>query len=80
MNNKVIGNIIETARTYSRTCGAFVVVFKDGTTLSCRTPEECRKGIESLYAIKSDPDKYPEISTIKLPEEGGTHYWLREAP
>lgn len=75
--NTVIENILETARTFTSNCGAFVVLFKDGHKLSCKTPEECQAGIGALYYMKAHPEVDWEIDTIKLPEEGGTHYWMK---
>ena len=75
--NTVVENILETARTYTCNFGAFVVLFKDGHKLACKTPEECQAGIGALCYMKAHPEVDWEIDTIKLPEEGGTHYWMK---
>ena len=75
--NTVIENILETARTFTSNFGAFVVLFKDGSRLACKTPEECQAGIGALYYMKEHPEVNWQIDTIKLPEEGGTHFWMK---
>lgn len=74
-----IDHIIEEARRHITNFGAFQVLFSDGSVLSCKTPEECEIGMYTLQYMKKHPDEYKNIDSIKIPEEDGTLYWMREA-
>ena len=78
-NINILDNIIETARTYSTNFGAFQIIFEDGSVLTCKTPAECEIGMYTLQYMKKHPESYKNIDSIKLPEEEGTTYWMREA-
>lgn len=74
-----IDHIIEEVRRHITNFGAFQVLFSDGSILSCKTPEECEIGMYTLQYMKKHPETYKEILTIKIPEEEGTFFWMREA-
>lgn len=74
-----IDHIIEEARKHTTNFGAFQILFSDGSVLSCKTPEECEIGMYTLQYMKKHPETYKEIFTIKIPEEEGTFFWMKEA-
>lgn len=74
-----IDHIIEEARRHTTNFGAFQILFSDGSILTCKTPEECEIGMYTLQYMKKHPEEYKAIDTIRIPEEDGTIYWMREA-
>ena len=74
-----IDHMIEEVRRHITNFGAFQILFSDGSVLSCKTPEECEIGMYTLQYMKKHPETYKDILTIKIPEEEGTFFWMREA-
>lgn len=77
MNN--MEHIVNTVRKYADTFGAFQIVFEDGEVYTCKTPVECKIGLYRVLYMKKHPETYKHIMTIRLPEEEGTTYWMRQA-
>lgn len=77
--NVNLDSVIEVARHHMKNFGAFQIVFEDKSVLTCKTPEECQIGMYTLSYMKKHPEESKRVDTIKIPEEDGTVYWMREA-